>query len=136
MRMSVVEARNIDRVAEEVQKEWRSRIDRLAGPPDERARQCLRLIERVIDLAPDEGTLHHAHKMAAKLRLPMSVVLDKLQALHPDLTIIEQAEMLGVTRQAIYQWRIGMTRPEGETADLLSRLTGFDADDIAARLTR
>jgi len=97
----------------------------------ERQREALKLVERLIALEPDMGTMQYARKMRERLRLPMSVVLEKL---YPDLSVVEKAEKLGVTRQAYYGWLGGMARPNAKMAKKLANLTGFDANEIRGKL--
>jgi DNA-binding XRE family transcriptional regulator len=100
----------------------------------ERQKEALKLVERLIELEPDVGTLQYACKMRERLKLPMSVVLDKLGQVYPELTVIERAEKLGVTRQAYYGYINGLSRPNARVAKKLAALTGFDANDIKGRL--
>jgi DNA-binding XRE family transcriptional regulator len=100
----------------------------------ERQKEALRLVERLIELEPDVGTLQYACKMRERLKLPMSVVLDKLQQLYPELTVMDTAAKLGVSRQAYYGWVNGLARPNAKIAKKLAAMTGFDAADIKGKL--
>jgi transcriptional regulator with XRE-family HTH domain len=97
----------------------------------ERQKEALKLIERLIELEPDTSTLQYAHKMRERLKLPMSVVLDKV---YPDLPVAEKAKRLGVTRQAYYGWLNGMARPSVKISKKLATLTGYSAADIRGQL--
>ena len=97
----------------------------------ERQKEALKLIEQVIKLEPDMGTMQYALKMRERLRLPMSVVLAKL---YPELTVNEKSEKLGVTRQAYYSWLNGISRPSTRLSKKLAALTGYDAADIRGKL--
>ena len=97
----------------------------------ERQKEALKLIERVIELEPDLGTMQYALKMRERLKLPMSVVLAKL---YPELTVNEKAEKLGVTRQAYYGWINGISRPNLKAAKKIAAMTGFDLADIRGKL--
>jgi len=97
----------------------------------ERQKEALRLVEALIKLEPDMGTMHYARKMRERLRLPMSVVLEKL---YPELSVVEKAERLGVTRQAYYGWINGICRPNTKLSKKMAALTGFDAADIRGKL--
>jgi len=97
----------------------------------QRQREALKLVERLIALEPDMGTLHHARKMRERLKLPMSVVLESL---YPDLSVVEKVEKLGVTRQAYYSWLNGLSRPSVKLSKKMAALTGYDAEDIRGQL--
>ena len=97
----------------------------------ERQKEALKLVERLIVLSPDVGTLQYARKMREKLKLPMSVVLENL---YPEMSVIEKAEKLGVTRQAYYGWLNGLSRPNAKLSKKMAALTGYDAADIRGKL--
>jgi DNA-binding XRE family transcriptional regulator len=91
----------------------------------ERQRQALKLVDAIIALAPDDGTLDRAMVMREKLKLPMSVVLDKL-----GLTPTEMTQKLGVHRNVYHHWMNGHYRPDERMAKKLAKLTGFEWEDI------
>lgn len=93
----------------------------------QRQKQALDLVNQLIKLDPDEGTLFLARKLKARLELPMTVVLE---ALWPDLSVAEKVERLGVTRQAYYGWLAGTFRPDTKMSKTLARHTGLDANEI------
>lgn len=95
----------------------------------ERTDEARRLIERLMKISPDIGLTHRAQKMLNRVKLPMSVVVDKI----PGDTIIAKAAKVGVSRQTIYFWLNGMTRPGKKRAKLLAGMTGFDAGEIEGR---
>jgi len=97
----------------------------------ERQRKALKLVDRLIALNPDMGTMHHARKMRERLKLPMSVVLEKL---YPDLSVVDKVERLGVTRQAYYSWLNGLSRPGNKLSKQMASLTGFDWNDIRGKV--
>ena len=97
----------------------------------ERQKEALKLVERLIALEPDLSTVQYARKMRERLRLPMPVVLENL---YPDLSIVDRAARLGVTRQAYYGWLNGLSRPNTRMAKKLASLTGFDWHDIRGKL--
>ena len=97
----------------------------------ERQKEALRLVERLIELDPDTGTLQYACKMRERLKMPMTLVLEKL---YPELTVAEKANKLGVTRQAYYGWLNGLARPSAKVSKKLAALTGYNAADIRGRL--
>jgi transcriptional regulator with XRE-family HTH domain len=88
--------------------------------------QALRLVERLIEISPDAATRKRLTKMRGRMRLPMTEVLAELG----DFSVIEKAQRLGVSRQAVYGWLDGTSRPGPRMARKLARLTGFDADEI------
>lgn len=83
------------------------------------------LIERLIAAAPDAAVRHRLVKMRRRMKLPMAKVLERIPG-----TVIQQAARVGVTRQTIYFWLNGETRPGPKKAKLLARLTGYDAAAI------
>lgn len=91
----------------------------------ERQKQALKLVDEIIALEPDDGTLDRALVMREKLKLPMSVVLDKL-----GLTPREVVAKLGVHRNVYHHWLNGHYRPDEKLAKKLAKLTGFDWEDI------
>lgn len=97
----------------------------------ERQKEALKLVERLIALGPDMGTVQYARKMRERLKLPMSVVLERL---YPELSVVEKAEKLGVTRQAYYGWINGISRPNMKLAKKMATLTGYEAADIRGKL--
>ena len=101
-----------------------------------RQQSALKLVERIIELDPDQTTLSYALKMQERLKLPMSVVLDKLNEIWPDTNISEKVKRLGVTQGAYYAWTMGWYRPGAKMAKKLAKLTGFEAADIQGRLPR
>jgi hypothetical protein len=92
----------------------------------DRHEKALKLVERLIEIAPDAGMKRRAMKLAAKLALPIDEILAKV----PGNSVIAKAKAIGVTRQAIYSWRDGVCRPNRKQAKRIERLTGFDADDV------
>lgn len=61
--------------------------------------------------------------------LPMATVLDKL----PSETVAGRARLLGITRQAYYDWLNEKTRPNHIQAAKLSELTGYSVQQIRGR---
>jgi transcriptional regulator with XRE-family HTH domain len=86
----------------------------------------LRLIEELIETAVDPGVKLRAMRIRSRIRLPMSQVLAKV----PGRTVKEKAKLVGVTRQAWYQWLDGTARPNAARASKLAKLTGYNADEI------
>lgn len=97
----------------------------------ERQKQALKLVEQLIELEPDHGTMAYARKMQQRLKLPMTVVLEKLW---PDLPVRKKVKRLGVTRQAYYHWINGLARPDIDMCKLIARHTGFAAKDIRGKV--
>jgi transcriptional regulator with XRE-family HTH domain len=86
----------------------------------------LKLIERLIEAAPDPNVRLRAMRIRSRIRLPMAQVLAKV----PGKTVKERAKLVGVTRQAWYQWLDGTARPNAARAIRLSKITGIPADAI------
>jgi hypothetical protein len=99
----------------------------------ERQKEALKLVEAIIKVEPDHGTMAYALKMRERLKLPMSVVLAKLW---PELTVQQKVEKLDVTRQAYYLWINGLSRPTDKLAKRIAAQTGFDWKDIRAKPER
>jgi phage terminase large subunit-like protein len=107
-------------------------MEKISAYPLLIARQgdALKLVQKIIDLEPDAGTMGYALKMRERLRMPMSVVLDNLW---PDLPVTEKVQRLGITRQCYYGWLNGLFRPDKKMSKVLSRHTGIDADEIRGK---
>jgi transcriptional regulator with XRE-family HTH domain len=99
----------------------------------ERQKEALKLVEAILKVEPDHGTMAYARKMRERLKLPMSVVLEKLW---PDLSILEKVEKLGVTRQAYYLWINGLARPSDRLSKRIAAQTGYDWKDIRGKVER
>jgi hypothetical protein len=97
----------------------------------ERQKLALKLVEKIVELDPDTTTTAYARKMAERLRLPMSVVLEKLW---PGETVTYKVKRLGITRQAYYGWLAGLYRPDDKLAKELGKHTGYDAEEIRGKL--
>lgn len=94
--------------------------------------RALRLIEKVLQMTELAGdrTLHRrAAQIRNRLKLPMSVVLAKVEG----DSVREKCKRLGITRQAYEQWLHGVSRPSLKHARRLAQLTGYDALDIRGR---
>lgn len=97
----------------------------------DRQKKALALVEKIVELDPDTTTTAYALKMEARLRLPMSVVLERLW---PDEIVANKVRRLGITRQAYYGWLSGHYRPDDKLAKELAKHTGFDWEDIRGKL--
>lgn len=98
---------------------------------DAQRERAIKLAERLLKLTPDaeEGLIRRAMQIRARLKTPMSMVLDKV----PGETVTEKAEKIGITRQAYYGWLKGEYRPNGKQAKRLANLTGISVEDIRGR---
>ena len=65
-------------------------------------------------------------KLLSQKKLPMRLVIAKV----PGATDVARAHLLGVARSQVVRWKAGNTRPSEPMARKLSRLTGFDVDEI------
>lgn len=97
----------------------------------ERQKLALKLVEQIVELDPDTTTTAYARKMAERLRLPMTVVLEKLW---PGETVVTKAERLGITRQAFFGWQAGRYRPDTKLSKVLAKHTGYPWEDIRGKL--
>ena len=91
--------------------------------------EALKLIKQLIKLNPEGGVMAVAAQMHGMITLPMATVLDKV----PGMSVVEQARLVGVSRQAWYAWKRGESRPNPQQAKRLEELTGFPADAIRGR---
>ena len=91
----------------------------------------LRLAERLIkaSLGDDRGARRARRLLAHLQALPMSVILEKV----PGATVAQQAKSVGVSRQTMYYWITGVTRPNDIQARKLARITGYERDVIRGR---
>jgi hypothetical protein len=97
----------------------------------ERQRRALGLVEQLIELKPDNGTLTYALKMRERLKLPMTVVLGKLW---PELSLIDRCRRLGITKQTYFGWLNGLYRPTARLAKRLAKETGFSVEGIRGKV--
>jgi hypothetical protein len=90
------------------------------------------LLRRLVKIVPDNGIRKWAEKALIRLKAPP---MEKIVAELPPAggSIIQKAERLGVTRQAIYAWLYGHSRPTIAQARKIARITGYDADAIRGR---
>lgn len=88
--------------------------------------QVQKLLERLIEVAPDRGMRRKVERMHARLIHPMTLILDKV----PGETVIEKSRYLGVTRQTMYAWMDGTMRPNLKRAKMIAKVTGVDVDVI------
>jgi hypothetical protein len=95
----------------------------------ERTDEARKLIEKLLKVSPDAGITARAQKLLNRVKLPMSVVIDKI----PGDSVIAKAAKIGVSRQSIYYWLSGITRPSKKQAKVIASLTGFDVDEIRGR---
>lgn len=91
--------------------------------------RTMKLIERLIEVAPDPVMRTRAEKMLKRMTLPMAEVLAHI----PGDTVIARAKHLGVTRQSYYGWLNGTSRPHAKMAKKISAITGYDANEIRGR---
>lgn len=91
--------------------------------------EARKLIERLVKISPDPGTVLRARRLLTRIKLPMSVVVDRI----PGDSIIQKAAKLSVSRQTLYYWLDGITRPNRKQAKLIAALTGFGVDEIRGR---
>lgn len=84
------------------------------------------LIEELIRTSTNPRITAKAMKWREELRLPMSVILDKV----PGKSIQEKIDKIGVPRQTWYSWRAGDCRPNMQSAKKLARLTGYSVKEI------
>lgn len=100
----------------------------MSNPSD--TERALKLVERLVKIAPSKGLELHAKRIQQRLNaVPMSKVLAKVEA----GSIAAKARAIGVSRQTIYYWLNDITRPNEEQAKKLAKLTGFSADEIRGR---
>ena len=96
---------------------------------DNNIKEARQLVRQLIKISPDVAVAARAEKMLNRMRLPMHSVVKYI----PGDTIVAKAARVGVTRQAIYDWLNGISRPNKAMSRKLAKLTGYDADDIRGR---
>lgn len=80
--------------------------------------------------ATDEGLQRVARMMLSRLTaIPMDEILAKV----PGDTMAAKAELIGVTRPAVWYWRHGHNRPRGKAARRIAQITGLSVDEIRGR---
>lgn len=96
-------------------------------------REMLRAANHLAKLAPDESTARAIEKVKRLISVvPMSVVLDMVL---PGEPIAAKAKAIGVSRQTVYYWRDGVTRPNIKQAQKLAKLTSFSVDEIRGHVS-
>jgi DNA-binding XRE family transcriptional regulator len=99
----------------------------MGNPAD--AERALKLVERLVKVAPGRGLELHAKRIRQRLNaVPMTKVLAKMEG-----SIAAKARLLGVSRQTLYYWLNEVTRPNRDQSIKLAKLTGFSADEIRGR---
>lgn len=93
--------------------------------------RALKVVEKLMKVAPRGSVNRFATRLHDRLikrlnAVPMTQVIEKI----PGASIVAKARACGVSRQAIYYWLNGETRPNEKQAKTLQRLTGFAADEI------
>ena len=91
--------------------------------------EARQLVRRLAKISPDAAVAANAKKMLYRLAVPMEKVIDAI----PAETVVGKARHIGVTRQTIYDWLKGTSRPKKAMAHKLHRITGYDADEIRGR---
>ena len=89
-----------------------------------------RLLREAHRTTMDIGLKDRIGKILTRTKLPMDLVVEKI----PGATMIEKAKRVHVTRQTMYYWYKGMTRPNKKQARIVASLTGYDADLIRGRV--
>lgn len=100
-------------------------------------RERERLTKKVLDLGNNRHVLKAIERTIARQQkrvdlitvLPMRVILDKL----PVSTPSARARLLGITRQAYYDWLNDKWRPNLRQAAKLAELTGVSVKEIRGR---
>ena len=88
--------------------------------------RAARLAQALVDADIDASERALAEQLLARIRLPMSKVLDKVPGAYP----AAKAREIGVTRATYYSWYGGLSRPKRDQAKKLEQLTGFPANLI------
>ena len=100
-------------------------------------RERERLTRKVLDLGNNRHVLKAIERSIARQQkrvdliavMPMKVILDKM----PVATPSERARLLGITRQAYYDWLNDKWRPNIKQATRLAELTGVSVKEIRGR---
>lgn len=90
--------------------------------------QAIRLVERVQRLAGEDPIVApEAQRLWESLQL---LPMDKILVLVPGDTVTDRARTLGVSRECYYNWLRGRRRPDKNSAQKLSEITGVPATAI------
>lgn len=93
-------------------------------------KKALRLAQQIVELNDYDRAARRVQRLKHRLKLiPMAAIIGKL----PPGSVNERAKLLGVSRQAIYDWLSGRTRPNWGQAEKLHKLTGFTVFEIRGR---
>jgi DNA-binding XRE family transcriptional regulator len=95
-------------------------------------REMDRAMELLGLLAKDDSNLwvqRHAKRLHDQMNKPMAAILRKIKA----DTDVERAKICGVSRQALFAWKRGISRPNPEQAKRLAKLTGLTVEQIRGR---
>ena len=90
--------------------------------------RALELTERLVKASSgDERATRRALRLLTHLQATsMLAILKKV----PGASMAQKAKTVGVSRQTLYYWRDGVTRPNKEQARKLSKITGYASDVI------
>jgi transcriptional regulator with XRE-family HTH domain len=88
---------------------------------------AVRLAKQVVKLTGDAVFERATARLERKLKQkPLQAII----AMVPGDTLVEKAQKLGVSRQAVYRWFNGTARPNEKQAKKIAKLTGAEVDII------
>jgi transcriptional regulator with XRE-family HTH domain len=91
-------------------------------------REALRLVKDLGKISPDESVSRAIEKVQRLLTAePMSMILTHVL---PGESVAAKAKALGVSRQTLYYWINGTTRPNIKQAKRLAKITGVPIEVI------
>jgi len=97
-------------------------------------RQAERLANKLLKLGRNGHALKALERLQARadliIGMPMADVLDKITE---QSTVAGRARLLGITRQAYYDWLHERTRPNPTQAAKLAELTGLSVKEIRGK---
>jgi DNA-binding XRE family transcriptional regulator len=97
--------------------------------PERDRKRAMELLGMLSKDPSNRWVQRHAKRLHDQMNKPMEVILKKV----PGDTIMEQAAAIGISRQAFYAWRNGISRPNMTQAKKLAKMTGFTVEQIRGR---
>ena len=84
--------------------------------------------------SPDVKNLHALEtanqRLSAYLKAKRSILADILDSIAPGDSLTARAKLIGVSRQTLYDWLSGKSKPNKMKAKRLAQLTGIPAEEF------
>lgn len=97
-------------------------------------REAARLAQHIINFGGSKA-IKRLQRLHAKINrrrnsMPMHSILQAIPWPDSVTNVTEQAEYLGISRQNLYNWISGQSRPGLKMASKIAKLTGLKVEDI------